>query len=110
MRTTIPPGRHRAGARAREPRPTGGIFSALEDGGVVGAAHPFTVLPREKGGGLARGAATERAGPSHTKGDAQGTRFQKSTESPPTLSELGLDKKTSAIAQKLGDTLAGRTA
>ena len=40
---------------------------------------------------------TERA----DGGDAQRTRFQKSTESPPTLSELGIDKKISSLSQKI---------
>ena len=35
-----------------------------------------------------------------TGGDAQRTRFKKSTESPPTLKEMGLDKKLSASSQK----------
>jgi len=42
---------------------------------------------------------TERA----DGGDAQRTRFQKSTESPPTLSELGIDKKISSLSQKIAD-------
>jgi len=36
-------------------------------------------------------------------GDAQRTRFQKSTESPETLAELGVSKKLSSRAQKLAD-------
>jgi hypothetical protein len=35
-----------------------------------------------------------------TGGNAQRTRFKKGTESPPTLMELGLDKKTSMVAQQ----------
>jgi len=35
-----------------------------------------------------------------TGGDAQRTRFGKGTESPPTLHELGVDKKTSMVAQR----------
>lgn len=46
-------------------------------------------LPREQGGGMATG------------GDAQRTRFRKVTESPVTLSELGIDKKLSSRAQAL---------
>ena len=37
----------------------------------------------------------------NTGGDAQRTRFQKRTESPPTLADLGLDKKTSMLAQRV---------
>jgi len=39
--------------------------------------------------------------PKATGGDAQRTRFQKGTESPPTLAESGIDKKLSSRAQKL---------
>ena len=42
-------------------------------------------------------AETERA----TGGDAQRTRYQHITESPLTLSELGITKRESAEAQKL---------
>ena len=42
---------------------------------------------------------TERA----DGGDAQRTRFQKSTESPPTLSELGIDRKISSLSQRIAD-------
>jgi len=42
---------------------------------------------------------TERA----TGGDAQRTRFNKSTESPPTYADIGLDKKTAALAQRIAD-------
>lgn len=44
-----------------------------------------------------------RDGPKANGGDAQRTRFQTGTESPPTLAELGIDKKTSAKAQKLAE-------
>lgn len=40
--------------------------------------------------------------PKATGGDAQRTRFQKGTESPPTRAELGVSKKRSAKAAKLG--------
>ena len=43
------------------------------------------------------------ATPKATGGDAQRTRFQKSTESPETLAELGIDKKTSSVAQALAN-------
>jgi N6-adenosine-specific RNA methylase IME4 len=36
-------------------------------------------------------------------GDAQRTRFRKGTESPPTLAEIGIDKKLSSRAQKYAD-------
>jgi N6-adenosine-specific RNA methylase IME4 len=36
-----------------------------------------------------------------TGGDAQRTRYRKGTESPATLADLGIDKKTSAVAQQL---------
>lgn len=39
--------------------------------------------------------------PKATGGDAQRTRFQIGTKSPTTLSDLGIDKKTSARAPKL---------
>lgn len=39
--------------------------------------------------------------PKATGGDAQRTRFGKGTESPPTLSDVGIDKKLSSRAQKL---------
>ncbi|HEU0067882.1 MAG TPA: hypothetical protein VFQ26_01300, partial [Nitrospiraceae bacterium] len=41
--------------------------------------------------------------PKATGGDAQRTRFHKEIESPPTLADLGIDKKTSMIAQRLAD-------
>lgn len=44
-----------------------------------------------------------KATPKATGGDAQRTRFQKSTESPETLAELGIDKKTSSVAQALAN-------
>ena len=47
-----------------------------------------------------------KAAPKATGGDAQRTRFQKGTESPETLEELGIDKKASALAQKLADELS----
>jgi hypothetical protein len=42
-----------------------------------------------------------KAMPKADGGDAQRTRFQKGTESPPTLAEVGITKKQSATAQKL---------
>lgn len=44
-----------------------------------------------------------KATPKATGGDAQRTRFQNSTESPETLAELGIDKKTSSVAQALAN-------
>ena len=44
-----------------------------------------------------------KATPKATGGDAQRTRFQKSTESPETLAELGIDKKTISVAQALAN-------
>jgi hypothetical protein len=44
-----------------------------------------------------------KVAPKATGGDAQRTRFQKRTESPPppTLADLGIGKKESAVAQAL---------
>lgn len=39
--------------------------------------------------------------PKATGGDAQRTRFHKGTESPPTLAEVGIDKKLSSRSQAL---------
>jgi hypothetical protein len=42
-----------------------------------------------------------KVAPKATGGDAQRTRFHKSTESTPTLADLGLTKKESAAAQQV---------
>lgn len=62
---------------------------------VQAEAHAFHVEAiRLLGEALARE-------PKATGGDAQRTRFQKSTESPPTLADMGISKKLSAQAQKV---------
>jgi hypothetical protein len=56
-----------------------------------------------KGGALARLGRLLKEMPKATGGDAQRTRFNKVTEStpPPTLADIGIDKKTSMIAQQI---------
>ena len=62
---------------------------------IIGYAHEIKIHALSRLGELLA------AMPKATGGDAQRTRFRKSTESPPTLSDLGIDKKTSAVAQQL---------
>jgi hypothetical protein len=62
---------------------------------VIGYAHEIKVEAMTRLGEML--ARTTKA----DGGDAQRTRFAKGTESPPTLAELGLDKKTSMVAQQL---------
>lgn len=64
-------------------------------GEIVDYAHSFRIEALRRLGEMLQ--ESERA----DGGDAQRTRFQKGTESPPTLADLGLDKKTSSIAQRL---------
>lgn len=45
-----------------------------------------------------------------TGGDAQRTRFNKGTESPPTLADLGIDKKVSMVAARLANLRDGQRA
>ena len=60
-------------------------------------AHSITVYALRKLGEILKG--SKRA----DGGDAQRTRFSKSTESPPTLADLHIDKKISSLAQKIAD-------
>lgn len=111
-------GDDKAPARLAEEVHPGSVVCALRDAGFVdragrhGAgriAPPFIAaqksLPREKGGGLARGAAGTLRGKAKGKkpSESGGSVFVPPDKSTPTLAEMGIDKH---LADSAGEILA----